>query len=58
LRIRPNNANMLDTRANAYYGLNDFDSAIADWEAVLKLDPDNAGIRENLERARAAKVRQ
>jgi hypothetical protein len=31
-------------------------SAIADWEAALKIDPNNPGVRKNLEFARKERV--
>ncbi|GAB6391389.1 MAG: tetratricopeptide repeat protein [Treponematales bacterium] len=57
LELRPNDANTLDTRATAYQGLGDLNRAIADWEAAVKLAPDNTTFRENLEKAKKARGR-
>jgi tetratricopeptide (TPR) repeat protein len=47
----------VDTCATAYQGLGDLNRAIADWEAAVKLAPDNTEFKENLKKARKARGR-
>ena len=39
LRLRPNDSNTIDSRGLVYLKLGQIDKAIADYEAVMKLDP-------------------
>jgi tetratricopeptide (TPR) repeat protein len=57
IEISPN-AGILNLRAAAYYGLGNLDSAITDWDAAVKMDPDNAALRRNLGNARRARGRK
>ena len=41
----------------AYYMKNDFTKAIADYESALRIDPNHAKARQNLELARQARGR-
>ena len=43
LRLRPDDANTIDSRALVYLKLGDLDKALADYEAALKLNPKLAG---------------
>jgi membrane associated rhomboid family serine protease len=43
LRIAPNDANIMDSRAFAYLRLNQLDDAVADYDEALKLNPKQAG---------------
>jgi len=53
LRLDPNNEGFyLDTRGWVYLGMRDYDKAIADFEAVLRIYPDEASTKEGLELAR------
>jgi cytochrome c-type biogenesis protein CcmH/NrfG len=62
LRLNPNHAdaknnleaNLLN-RGLEYAKKGDLDRAIADWEAVLRLDPNNAGARQAIEVIRQAR---
>jgi len=57
ITIRPTHY-ALDTRASAYQGLGNLDEAIADWEASLRLNPDEASkvlYEERLKKARQAR---
>ena len=42
LRLRPNSANVLDSRALVYLKSSRFDSAIADYDEALRLDANQA----------------
>jgi tetratricopeptide (TPR) repeat protein len=44
-------------RGSAYYNKKDYNRAIADYEAVLRIDPDHALAREWLGKARQARER-
>jgi tetratricopeptide (TPR) repeat protein len=39
-------------RAGTYFDMGDYDRAIADFEAALRIDPNNIENKNNLERAR------
>jgi regulator of sirC expression with transglutaminase-like and TPR domain len=43
LRLRPNDSNTLDSRGLVYLKLADLDNAIADYDAVMKLNPKVSG---------------
>jgi tetratricopeptide (TPR) repeat protein len=47
-----------DTRACAYMLKGDYDSAIKDYTRAVKLEPDDAGIKQNLEEAKQKKAGQ
>jgi tetratricopeptide (TPR) repeat protein len=47
LKLNPNNPEVYNNRANAYYVLRKYDMALADYDAALKLDPKNARIYAN-----------
>lgn len=44
----PKDADILRTRADAYLSINKHKEAIADYEAALKLDPEDTGVLNNL----------
>jgi len=52
LRIRPDNYETFYNRGLAYYNNGNLDQAIADWETVLRNNPNNNSARRNLETAR------
>jgi len=52
LRIRPNDAETLTGRAQAYLFSGDTNRAIADWEAALRIDPNDDFARGQLEQYR------
>ena len=43
LRLRPNDSNTMDSRGLVYLKLGQLDNAIADYEAVMKLNPKASG---------------
>jgi tetratricopeptide (TPR) repeat protein len=49
IRIDPNYASAYNNRAIAYYGKGDLDQAIADLETTLRLRPNDANARNDLE---------
>jgi tetratricopeptide (TPR) repeat protein len=51
LRINPNYAVAYHNRGLAYANRGDLDRAVADWEAALKIEPDNAFVRNSIQRA-------
>jgi tetratricopeptide (TPR) repeat protein len=53
LSRQPNNASIyLHTRGLAYLVIRDYDQAIVDFEASLRINPNNADARRDLETAR------
>jgi tetratricopeptide (TPR) repeat protein len=53
IRLNPNGTEELTTRGTVYaVGKRDLNRAIADWEAVLRIDPNHKAAKENLELAR------
>lgn len=42
-------------RGCVYSNIGDYDHAIADWEAALKIDPNNADIKADIEKAKEAR---
>ena len=54
IRLNPNFADAYNNRGNVYYSERLFYYAIEDYEVALRLDPNNATIRQNLEGARQA----
>jgi len=55
LKIKPDYTEALYNRGIAYNKRGDHDRAIADWEAVLRIDPNHNGARDDLERTRRKK---
>jgi len=51
------NSHWYELRGNAYRDKNEYDQAISDYEAALRLDPNNAEYIKNLEEARRARGR-
>jgi Tfp pilus assembly protein PilF len=51
IRIDKNNISAYSIRANAYAKSNDRNKAMSDWQAVLKMNPENAEAKYNLELA-------
>jgi len=45
-------------RATVYFTISNYDRAIADWEAVLRIEPDNDGARENIKIAQEELLRR
>jgi tetratricopeptide (TPR) repeat protein len=55
IRLNPRYVNAYFSRGNAYFWNKDYDKAIADFEAVLKIEPNNAEARKALENAKQAR---
>jgi tetratricopeptide (TPR) repeat protein len=55
LQIDPGNAMAYNNRGGAYYNKKDYNRAIADYEAALRIDPNHALARDNLAKARNAR---
>ncbi|MDR1129288.1 MAG: tetratricopeptide repeat protein, partial [Treponema sp.] len=51
----PDYGDAYNSRGHIYYRRKDYDKAIADYEAAVRLYPDSAAIKNNLERARQAR---
>jgi len=52
IRITPNEAVFLDTRGWVYLGIGDYEKALEDFEAALRIDPDNDTSKEGIEKIR------
>jgi len=52
LRIKPDFTEALYNRGLAYATKGDLDKALADWEEVLRINPNNTDAKRNIERAR------
>jgi tetratricopeptide (TPR) repeat protein len=57
LRIRPDFVEALYNRGYAYFLRGDRDRTIADWEAVLRIDPQHDTARRNLDMVRQTQRR-
>jgi tetratricopeptide (TPR) repeat protein len=53
LEIDPENINAYGSRGETYFDMGGYDSAIADFNAILSMDPDNGEAKEWLEKAQA-----
>ena len=53
LKRQPDDTIMLYHRGSMYYDEGDYRLAIADWEALLRIDPDAADVKQKLKDARA-----
>jgi cytochrome c-type biogenesis protein CcmH/NrfG len=49
IKLDKNNISALSIRANAYKKTNNLNRAIADWQAILQINPDNLDARQNIE---------
>jgi Tfp pilus assembly protein PilF len=49
IKIDKNNISAYSIRANAYARTNDRNRAVRDWQTVLKMNPENAEAKYNLE---------
>jgi tetratricopeptide (TPR) repeat protein len=52
LGIKPDFYEALNNRGIAYYNVGDLDRAIADWEEVLRINPNHANAKQYIETAR------
>jgi len=56
IKLKPNYANTYYNRGSAYYDKGDYDKAIADFSQVIKLNPNDEEAKQNLEKAKQAKM--
>ena len=56
LLLRPDYPSYLFGRGNAYLLMEDYDRAIADYEAILRIEPHNIDARKNIDMARRKKA--